>query len=221
MNIRDFLSAREKFCLFLTGQAASGKTTLVKSLSHECPGVIYLSLDDYFIGDSSYRKSRTRSLVLSNGSLRSHITMTDWWDWNLLCAHIVHHKRMGYYKILVDGAVLPSPVFYEHFDSIFFLLHPENKRFRDLFKRDSAKRSQSELVTRLQITNYAEALSYCLFLNSGSALNGKLIVAIDRHGERITNIQPIGIFLARMQTSIDHGLDEQSLHILVKNLQSD
>jgi len=197
MNIRQYLISEKHYCVFMTGRAGSGKSTLADKIAQEIPSLTIYSLDDYFIGDSDYRKRRTCEVLSGVNSFWSHCTMTDWWDWQRLISDIQSAKYNCQNRLMVEGAILPSPTYMINFDAIFFIYHDNHLRERDLYSRDRYKRSRKDHEHRLTITNYAETLSYYDFFTAELLRSKNRFVALcDRQGNRITDPVIISSFLS-------------------------
>ena len=188
MNIRDYIDSQTTFCIGLFGRAGSGKTTLAHTLKAERPEILIFSLDDYFIGDSLYRRRRTEAAVKAVNTLGSHILMTDWWDWDRLFQDIGRIVFSSPSRVIIEGALVPAVHHWKFLDSLFLLYHPNDFRVADLFVRDAIKRNEEELRQRLLITDYAESVSYETMLKSSCVhLHKKLLCLIDREGYRLNN----------------------------------
>ena len=123
MNIRDYLSSEHEFCAYISGRAGAGKSTLMRQIMSESDMLTLFALDDYFIGDTKYRKKRTEEALKSQHTFWSHCLMSDWWDWESLISDLQSAKYNHRRKLVVEGALLPACSYWRHFDSFFIIHH--------------------------------------------------------------------------------------------------
>lgn len=188
---------RESYTLFLAGQAGSGKSTLAKRISADYE-VHLISIDDYFLGTSDDRRATFYKILKAGQSFRSYCTMLSWWDWSALDATL-NDARLLNKRVIVEGALLGPPRFWDNFDSFLFLYVPCEQRFMNLVDRDLWKRGPSEFCTRFLTTNFAEGFNYKLFISRLSLSHFNSYVAVI---DRALKMVPAQVFLKDLEQSI-------------------
>lgn len=141
----------------ITGGAGAGKTGMMQLLKITLAEKNYtiISLDDYFIGDSEYRKLLLKSKESNWEDFIDACNQYNWWNWDKILEVLREtHKKCD--LILVDGAILGPLI--PFIDFIYFLKTDSLTRFNRLTLRDGKKRSFEELIHRFLITEYSENL---------------------------------------------------------------
>lgn len=156
----------------LLGQAGTGKTTLTKHIASTLASEPFtcIHLDNFFIGDSDYRKS-----LISNKTARGKDSSIDiknqysWWDWCSLHDVISSCPK----PFLVEGAIPPLIVTLKLFDNILFYQIDETTRVQNLATRDNSKRSLEEIRQRTILTDYSEHIHYQWIFRNRNSLSAK------------------------------------------------
>ncbi len=141
----------------LMGGAGSGKSTETKLLARRF-GYHVIHADDFFIGDSEFRKDLLKKKQEAGiPSLIDACNQFNWWDWGALYREI--ENSMGRVTI-VEGAILGPAYILNLFKKIFIVDERADIRLKRLLDRDGAKRSVSEICARFLITEYSEGIYY-------------------------------------------------------------
>jgi len=146
----------------ITGGAGAGKSTITEHIEKTYPVIHF---DDFFIGDSFYRKDL---LIRKGASIAEYIdacNQYNWWDWPEIFG-VVDRYKAKYSKFFVEGAILgPTLHYYKH---IFFVYESSEVRFTRICKRDKGKRNIHELMARFLVTEFSENYYYRNYLGRNS-----------------------------------------------------
>lgn len=137
----------------LLGAAGSGKSTETGSMFR----YKVLHLDDYFFYDSKYRYALL-GMKSEAGfpEYRDACQQMNWWNWSNLEKDINTES----YAILVEGALLGPPQFWDIYDVVYFLAVSPAIRLSRMIERDSQKRDPVQIAARFLITEYSENAHY-------------------------------------------------------------
>lgn len=175
MDLRKYiLSNKDIKIVGITGGAGAGKTSLAKFL-----GFPTFHLDDYFIGDSSYRNK----LLFSKGSASfpeyvDMCNMYNWWNWESAEKDL---SNVDFPQWVVEGALLGTEYMLSKMDLIIHLHVDAKTRFYRLLERDSHKRDFHTALDRFMITEYSETIYYKAMYN----LFAYKIVTVDENLEQM------------------------------------
>lgn len=142
----------------IIGGAGSGKSTLSKKL-----GFTTVHVDNYFMGDSSYRKNLIDNKSKSMDGTLATLNMWNWWDWEKLDADVetlIKQSAKFTAPVLVEGAIIGSDRVLSLLDKIVYVSVDSKTRFLRLLDRDSHKRDFMESMHRFLVTEFSENLYY-------------------------------------------------------------
>lgn len=140
------------------GGAGSGKSTYCRSLKAENPLLNIIHVDDFFIGDSQYRKRLLEEKQQTNlSSLKDACNQFNWWDWPMVFREIENSLSA---VTIVEGAMLGPGYILKLFKIIYVLDESPEIRLKRLIERDGKKRSITEICARFLITEYSEDVYY-------------------------------------------------------------
>lgn len=147
----------------LMAPAGAGKTTKAQELKEKF-GYDIIHVDDYFIGDSLYRKELlANKQEISILDFKDACNQINWWNWDKL------HRAMSYVPtkpVIVEGAILGPGFIINRLESIYFFTIETMRRFHNILCRDNHKRTINEICARFLITEYSEGLYYRRLFNS-------------------------------------------------------
>lgn len=147
----------------LMAPAGSGKTTRAQEIK-DMFGYEVIHVDDFFIGDSLYRKELLRNKQeVSVLDLTDACNQVNWWDWDKL------HRAMSFVPtkpVIVEGAILGPTFILNKLDSIYFFTIDPVKRFNNVLYRDGHKRTMNEICARFLVTEYSEGIYYKRLFNA-------------------------------------------------------
>lgn len=152
-KLLDYINNSNKKLLLLIGGAGSGKTTISNLVEG---GREVVHVDNYFIGNSEFRKELGKRKATNFGAFIDFCNMYNWWDWDRLYREL--SLRSG--KVLVEGAIIDDNRILEAADEIFLVNVPPEERFSRLYSRDKHKRDFREALERFLITEYSETIFY-------------------------------------------------------------
>lgn len=142
----------------ILGPAGSGKSSLAEQIKSTF-GFKTISLDDFFIGDSEYRKRLLKAKQeRSIDALQDAVNQFNWWDWNEVRATLAYMAPKA--PVFVEGAILGPPSILELYRKIFVYSEDQETRLRRLLTRDGHKRTVTEICARFLITEYSESSYY-------------------------------------------------------------
>lgn len=142
----------------IMGPAGSGKSSLADQI-RSTYGFKTISLDDFFIGDSEYRKRLLKAKQeRSIDALQDAVNQFNWWDWDEAVATLA--RMVPKAPVFVEGAILGPPSALEFYRKIFVYSEDQETRLRRLLTRDGHKRTVTEICARFLITEYSENLYY-------------------------------------------------------------
>lgn len=142
----------------LMGPAGSGKSSLADQLKSTY-GFKIISLDDFFIGDSEYRKRLLKAKQeRSIDALQDAVNQFNWWDWDEISRALTYMAPAK--PVFVEGAILGPPSLLELYRKIFVYSEDQETRLRRLLTRDGHKRTVTQICARFLITEYSESLYY-------------------------------------------------------------
>lgn len=180
-DINNYIKYNKFKIVGITGNAASGKTTLVNKLAKYGNYAPY-SVDYRFIGDSEFRK---QLLDFKSENISAYIdacNQYNWWNWDRVHEDIESFFEIGAVDLvnaydrnsgnlsvtqtivgdtlLIEGAILGPLSILKYINWIIYVGVSERKRLIRLLDKDIHKRSTTEIAARFLITEYSENLYY-------------------------------------------------------------
>lgn len=143
----------------ILGGAGSGKTTLAAKVRDRYGYEVH-SVDNYFIGDGTYRVKFLADKQAHG--LQPFIESTNqstWWDWDRLWGDFMQWPTETR-PVFLEGALLGPVASHSQVKRVYlYHLNPE-ERLKRILARDSKKRTPTEICARFLITEYSERMYF-------------------------------------------------------------